>query len=284
MARINPSLLERIQQKLGIGQRQAYERIAAKANKLMVGRDLAAIAVAAEAGINVSKGTLATEDQRGALRAATTGRSPREPAPAPPRPSNARPAPGTRRRSQHLKARKSNSVMVVHRRNIEARDALFAFLRTIGLQPIEFTQAVKKTKRGAPYVGQVLDTMFAQAAAVVVLLTADDEAQLKTEFRKPTDPAYERRLTGQARPNVLFEAGRAFGTHPDETILVQVGPHRPFTDISGVHIVHLGNDPSSRQDLANRLEQAGCATNTDGTDWFTAGDFGSKRRRRLTRK
>ena len=174
--------------------------------------------------------------------------------------------------------------MVVHGRNSEARDALFTFLRAIGLQPIEFTQGIKKTKRGAPYVGQVLDTMFAQAAAVVVLLTADDEAQLKKEFRKPTDPAYERRLTGQARPNVLFEAGRAFGTHPDETILVQVGPHRPFTDISGVHIVHLGNDASSRQDLANRLEQAGCATNTDGTDWFTAGEFGSKRRRGLTRK
>jgi len=71
----------------------------------------------------------------------------------------------------------------------------------------------------------------------------------------------------------LFEAGRAFGSHPDSTILVQVGDLRPFSDTAGVHVVHLGNDAASRTDLAIRLETAGCAVNRTGTDWLTTGDF-----------
>ena len=45
----------------------------------------------------------------------------------------------------------------------------------------------------------------------------DDEARLKTKFRIASDASYEKDLTGQPRPNVLFEAGRAFGSHPDDT-------------------------------------------------------------------
>ena len=41
--------------------------------------------------------------------------------------------------------------------------------------------------------------------------------------RLPSDPAYERRLTGQARPNVLFEAGMAYGKDPNSTVLAQLG-------------------------------------------------------------
>jgi predicted nucleotide-binding protein len=166
--------------------------------------------------------------------------------------------------------------MVVHGRNKPARDALFDFLRSIGLLPIEWSAAAKATNKGAPYVREILDVAFRQAAAVVVLLTPDDEARLKRKFRKASDPSYERNLTGQARPNVLFEAGRAFGSHPDSTIVVQIGSVRPFTDTAGLHIIHLSNTPEARNDLANRLEAAGCAVNRDGTDWLTpsgGGDF-----------
>ncbi len=163
--------------------------------------------------------------------------------------------------------------MVVYGRDARARDALYTFLRAISLEPIEWSHAVKATKKGAPYVGEVIDAAFRKAAAVVVLLTPDDEAQLRKVLRKTSDPPYERRLTGQARPNVLFEAGRAFGSHPDTTILVQLGEVRPFTDTAGVHVVRLNNDSECRRELANRLETAGCALNDSGTDWLTAGDF-----------
>ena len=47
--------------------------------------------------------------------------------------------------------------------------------------------------------------------------TPDDEARLKTKFRNASDASYEKDIlrTGEPRPNVLFEAGRAFGSHPD---------------------------------------------------------------------
>lgn len=47
-------------------------------------------------------------------------------------------------------------VFVVHGRNDGARKAMFEFLRSIDLRPLEWSQAVKATGEAAPYVGQVL--------------------------------------------------------------------------------------------------------------------------------
>jgi predicted nucleotide-binding protein len=165
------------------------------------------------------------------------------------------------------------TVFVVHGRNGAARDALFQFLRAIGLHPLEWTEAVALTKGASPYVGTVLEKAFAAAQAVVVLMTGDDEARLRTELREEFDEPHELQLTPQARPNVLFEAGLAFGVHPDRTILVELGRLRPFSDIGGRHTVRIGNRTDRRQDLAMRLRNAGCAVNLDGTDWHRAGDF-----------
>jgi predicted nucleotide-binding protein len=164
-------------------------------------------------------------------------------------------------------------VFVVHGRNEAARNSMFQFLRALGLQPIEWNQAIKMTEEPTPYVGTILETAFREAAGVVVLLTPDDEARLRKKYRKPRDPNYERRLIGQARPNVLFEAGMAFGRNPQNTVLIQVGAVKEFSDLAGRHIVRLGNDPTSRQAFATRLANAGCNVDTSGSDWLTAGDF-----------
>jgi len=150
---------------------------------------------------------------------------------------------------------------------------MFQFLRSLGLQPIEWNQAIRMTREPSPYVGTILDVAFREAAAVVVLLTPDDDVRLKTQYRKRRDPAHERRLSGQARPNVLFEAGMAFGRSPENTVLVQVGELKPFSDVAGRHVVHLSNSPSSRQELATKLANAGCNVDTSGTDWLTVGSF-----------
>lgn len=162
-------------------------------------------------------------------------------------------------------------VFVIHGRNEPARAAFFAFLRALGLNPIEWSEAVHATGQGSPYIGDVLDAAFTGAQAVVVLQTPDDVAYLHESLTYPGDPECEAQM--QPRPNVLFEAGMAFGRYPDRTILVELGEVKSFSDIHGRHVIRLDNSVAKRQHLATRLETAGCAVSTTGTDWHTAGDL-----------
>jgi hypothetical protein len=131
------------------------------------------------------------------------------------------------------------------------------------------------TGEASPYIGTILDAGFRQVQAVLALLTPDDLARLRDDLVKEDDPAEEKALTGQPRPNVLFEGGMAFASHPKETVLVQVGKIRHISDLSGRHVVIMDNSVAKRQDLAMKLKTAGCSVNLDGTDWHTAGDFSS---------
>lgn len=167
----------------------------------------------------------------------------------------------------------SRTVFVIHGRNSTARRALFQFLRSIGLHPLEWSQAVERTGKASPYVGEILDAAFSIAQAVVVLMTPDDEARLIESFRSPKEPIYEIELTGQPRQNVIFEAGMAMGMFPDRTILVELGELRPMSDIGGRHTIRINNSVPARQDLANRLKTAGCSINLIGTDWLEEGNF-----------
>ena len=165
------------------------------------------------------------------------------------------------------------AVMVVHGRDNKARNALFAFLRALGLRPIEWSQALRDTGKGSPHISDVLDAAFTRAQAVVVLFTPDDVAQLHERLWTEHEPSYEKTPTGQARPNVLFEAGLAFGRHPNRTILVEVGALRPFSDIAGMHVIRMNGSSEKRHDLASRLQTAGCDVDASGTDWLREGDF-----------
>jgi predicted nucleotide-binding protein len=168
----------------------------------------------------------------------------------------------------------NKNIFVVHGRNNIARDSLFSFLRALKLNPIEWDEAIKMTGKASPFIGEILNKAFSEAQAVVVLLSGDDEARLKKEFQSSDDPPYEKTLTAQARPNVLFEAGMAFGRHEDRTVLIQIGSElRPFSDIAGRHIIKLNNLPEQRNTLAQRLQTAGCPVDTSGRDWYSAGNF-----------
>jgi predicted nucleotide-binding protein len=164
------------------------------------------------------------------------------------------------------------TVFVVHGRNEDLRRAMFEFLRSIDLRPMEWTRAVQLTGIGSPYIGQVLDAAFSHAQAIVVLMTPDEVAYLQTRYARGADDT-EATPGAQARPNVLFEAGMALGRNPDRTVLVEVGQLRAFSDVAGRHAIRLNNDPAPRQALATRLRTAGCPVDTTGTDWQTTGDF-----------
>ena len=129
----------------------------------------------------------------------------------------------------------------MHGRNKPARDALFTFLRAIELHPLEWAEVTQATGKPTPYIGEILDAAFSQAHAVIVLFTPDDVARLSEPLWNENEPSHETDFLGQARPNVLFEAGMAMGRDSDRTILVELGQLRPFSDISGLHLVRLSD-------------------------------------------
>lgn len=269
MAKINQKLLQAIKTKTRLGQAAIYARINAISRKEMLPLNLAAIRLGADEGLVITK--YATSQELQELRNAGSPVTPPPGGPlqvATPKVTTKKPAKGKKKGMEA-----GTAVFVVHGRDMVARNDMFTFLRALGLHPIEWLEAIKMTKKAQPYVGQILDAAFANAQAVVVLMTPDDLTQLRPDLVKPNDKSFEKKLTGQARPNVLFEAGLAFGRHPDRTILVELGNLREFSDVGGRHTVRMSNSPEARQSLASRLEFAGCKVNRDGQDWLSAGKF-----------
>jgi hypothetical protein len=149
---------------------------------------------------------------------------------------------------------------------------MFEFLRSIGLNPIEWSRARALTNETSPYIGTVLDAAFNAAQAVVVLFTPDEIVSLRPEYAESmSDPDLS--PATQSRPNVLFEAGMAMGRDADRTILVELGRTRGLSDLTGRHVVRIGNAPNQRQELAERLRTAGCDVDLSGSDWYQSGRF-----------
>lgn len=166
-------------------------------------------------------------------------------------------------------------VFLIHGRNRVLRKSMVEFLRSIGLTPIEWDEAIKMTGKTSPYIGEILDAAFGHAQAIVALLTPDDEARLMPQFCSACDPDFEKNLTPQARPNVIFETGMAFGRSHNRTIIVEIGNLRPFSDIAGRHVIRLNDTPEKRLELVSRLKLAGCMVNLEGIDWLSEGCFGA---------
>ena len=277
MALINQRLLDRLAKKLDVTPSRVYALIEEKVRTTRLPRNLAAIELAMDKGINIAK--FASEEDLQIIRSG--GKSI-----APPLPTTLV-DPGRSRivaKEKKSKPRRGNTVFVVHGRDMTAKSSIFSFLRSLSLKPLEWNSLIKATRKGSPYVGEILDVAFEKAVAIVVLLTPDDEVRLRKDLITSSDPESEKKLVGQARPNVLFEAGMAFGRYPKATILVQIGDVRPFSDVGGRHVVRMSDSAESRRELATKLENAGCAVDLSGTDWLTSGVFASTaaRRKKLT--
>jgi predicted nucleotide-binding protein len=275
LAKINQALIDRLESKLGIGVKAVYARIAKVVNETALDRHLAALLLAMRNGINVHR--FSTEVQRAEVRGVLRGSRGREHDPTDPdgeiveRAVSRRPV-----KAKHRTAKKrttDNTIFVVHGRDEALRKSIFDFLRALGLNPKEWDHVLREARGNNPYIGNVLDEVMEKAQAVVVMLTPDDLVQLKEQFVGRDEKNTEGKPLGQARPNVLFEAGLAMGRHPEKTVLVQVGRVKPFSDVGGRHILRLSESTESRNDLANRLEKIGCKVNRIGRDWMKAGDF-----------
>jgi predicted nucleotide-binding protein len=161
------------------------------------------------------------------------------------------------------------SVMVIYGHDLEAKNALFGWLRAIGLQPQEWNQLVSASGSASPYIGEVLGRAFQHVQAVVALFTPDEHVRSRDAL-----PAADTTWRLQARPNVLIEAGMALITHPNRTVIVTLGSQQLPTDLVGRHYIQLSHTNSQPlQDLAIRLHNAGCDTDQTGTDWLDPGRF-----------
>jgi hypothetical protein len=157
---------------------------------------------------------------------------------------------------------------------MDARNAIFNFLPRINLDPIEWEEAIAMTGSAAPSILTAIERAFSHARAAVVILSGDDLSRLGRRYVTENDEPYERHPTRQARPNVIFEAGMAFGLYPTRTLIVSFGKTRPISDIGGINILYLSDDAQSRKKIAGRLTNAGCGVDVENkTDWLTAGDF-----------
>jgi predicted nucleotide-binding protein len=272
VAKINQDLISRLSYKLGLNERSIYPRIQRVVNETGLERHLAALLLAMRNDINVNR--FSTPDERADVSTFLGAAQRRAAGFDGPKIVVERAVPARRaasKKSTPKKKVKPNTIFVVHGRDEPLRRSMFEFLRALGQNPQEWQQALAAAKGNNPYVGAVIDEVMEQAQAVVVMLSPDDAVTLKEQFWSASDGSNEKKPQGQARPNVLFEAGMAMAAHSKKTILVRFGKVKHFSDVFGRHIPSLGDDFDSRNDFANRLEKAGCTVNRTGTDWTRAG-------------
>jgi predicted nucleotide-binding protein len=145
-------------------------------------------------------------------------------------------------------------IFVIYGRNKRIKDAVFIFLRAIGLLPMEWEEAVHAIS-GAPYIGQVLDVLVRQAQAALVLLTGDDEVKQRKRKTGQND-----QTAFQPRPNVVFEAGMAFGNSwlEKRTVLLEVGEVKICHALEGHHRFSHRNDTRHYWNLIEHLQRRGC--------------------------
>jgi Predicted nucleotide-binding protein containing TIR -like domain len=100
-------------------------------------------------------------------------------------------------------------VFVVRGRDNNAYDALSALLGSLDLRIVTWEDAARGVGGGSPQTLDIVRSGIEMADGVVVLMTPDDLGQVKPEFLGHRDDPREAKATGQARQNVVFEAGWA---------------------------------------------------------------------------
>lgn len=158
-------------------------------------------------------------------------------------------------------------VFMAYGRDEQACQAVFGFVRSLDLLPLEWETMVGECGTATPYLGDVIRHGLSQAQAAIVLLTPDDEVRLHPDLHQVDDSDSETIVNMQPRPNVLIELGMALAWCPNRTIVVEVGRLRPIADTAGLNTIRLDGSEESLGKLVERLKIAGCPVNDRGADW-----------------
>lgn len=150
----------------------------------------------------------------------------------------------------------AKSVFVIHGRNDKARKEMCVFLRAWGLQPINFGD-LRAEMGGTPTIDRIVEEGMRRAKGIVALFTPDEYSTLAEKLRNPHDDE-EAKARWQSRPNVIFEAGMAFGKDRNRVVFVVLGDTKLFTDVAGVHCLRPTNSvPGDRTVFHDTLKATG---------------------------
>ena len=166
-------------------------------------------------------------------------------------------------------------VFIIHGRNIEARNAIEQFVNSLGLKVLDFDQ-VSANLGGSVFVGEVVRAGLQLAHGIIALFTPDEVAALHPTWRGNLERPEEVQRW-QARPNVIFEAGMAYGLAQKRTVLVTLGTEVSlFSDVAGIHVIRLDNQVENRKKLRLKLIGMNCSVDKDAHAWTDpkrSGDF-----------
>ena len=151
----------------------------------------------------------------------------------------------------------ADTVFVVHGRNKAAFVAMEKFLSFCRIRVLSWSDAKRLAIGPNPTTFSIVKAGLDHAGGILVLFTPDEIAHLKQEYRKPGDSDDEFRPSGQARPNVLLEAGMALGLAPDRTIFVRSDSVRRISDIDGLNWITMNGSWDDRSELIDALCKAG---------------------------
>lgn len=165
-------------------------------------------------------------------------------------------------------------VFIIHGRNLKAREEMGVFVRSLGLAAINF-EDLRASMGGSPTIAEIVQRGMSEAQGVIALFTPDEFATLSPEFRDKWRSAGSDEARFQARPNVIFEAGMAFGRDRNRVVFVLLGNVSLFTDVAGIHVLRPKNDPTGdRATLRDTLITGmACDGEQTGREWMTSGDF-----------
>jgi predicted nucleotide-binding protein len=159
----------------------------------------------------------------------------------------------------------SARVFVIHRYGDPAHTALTAFLRSLGLEPLDWSSLITPGENWRARMMDVLRSAVETSSAVIALLTPDEAEDAHADV-SPQRPS----------PNVLLELGLALGLASTKTIVVAAGRVDLPSDLAGVHVIQLSNATAGREALRTRLRLLGCPLTDNHLDWLdpaVAGDF-----------
>src|SRR6266446_1858456 len=175
--------MERLQSALRLSKRRVQELIQESARVNRVTRDIAAFIVAGDNGVSYDR--YASAEQMAILRGVPT-HTPVSTAPAAPASSAPRVSKSSAK-TRTIKTTKNNSLFVIHGRDTRLTEDMYALLRAIGLNPRQWTQAVRAAKGANPNFTEIVKGVLKDVQGVIVLFSPDEEARLKAKFRGPRD-------------------------------------------------------------------------------------------------